>query len=192
MAQPFIAEKGVLRTSPLEKAVAARSVAAGDSSTPSTSSNSLNPANIIDPETNAPVDAAKLSAAQEAAAAGDKKSIDWLKIIGVGVGVGTAVGAGALYKTMKDLKGNQLINPRGDGKKPGLKDMGAKKADEVIASVPAKAKKKIDLYVNVPEETVRAGYIPPTKAIAAPPAKRVPKFTPSVGRDAMKVVRRLP
>lgn len=178
MAQPFIAEKGVLRSAPLQAAVSSRSAAAEGSNGPSANRASATPGSKSEklPEG---VTEQQVAEAQAKAANGDQDAIDWLKLIGVGAAVGTGY---ALHK---------VLSGRKSAKNMGADNISVDAASPNATTAVAKTvRKKPDLYIDVPEETVRAGYIePPMRKV---PAARTPKFQPSAPRQVMQAIRRLP
>lgn len=178
MAQPFVADKGVIRLSPLQKVVASREeAAAGNNPSVGRSTGDVNTSTNVKTLPDG-VSEEQVAEAQARAEAGDQDAIDWLKTLGLVGG-----GAAAAYAIHRVLK----------GRKAGIKGIGAdniavEAAPPNATSAVAKRTKPVDLYVDrkVPEAEVRAGYI-------APPVKKLPQYTPRIdGAAAMKAIRRLP
>jgi len=179
MAQPFIADKGVLRTSALEKAVASRPTSIAGGNDPDANRSTANP-NVKSNKSKLPEGVSEEQVAEAAAKAenGDQAAIDWLQSLGIAAGV---AGTGyAAYRILKSRSGKKT--PQNMGADNIATDAAAPNATSAVA----KRKPAVDLYVDrkVPEAEVRAGYI-------EPPVKKLPKFTPSVGTEVVKAIRRV-
>lgn len=156
MPSPFIAEKGVIRLSPLEKAVAARS----NSSTSATGGNgadanraTANP-NVSGNQSKLPEGVTEEQVAEAAAKAeaGDQTAIDWLKTLGIVAGV-----AGTGYAVHRILKSRAArTTPQSMGADNIATDAAAPNATSAVA----KRKPAIDLYVDRKGAEKPAGYLP--------------------------------
>lgn len=152
MAQPFIAEKGVLRVSPLEKVVAARS-------NPSSQSSEGNDASATpgskDGNKGLPpgVDEQDVVEAQAKAEAGDQTAIAWLK--GLGIAVGTAATAYGIHRVLSSRKKKTLPQM-------GADDIAATAASpNATTAVAKRARRGPDLYIDITGTQERpAGYLP--------------------------------
>lgn len=189
MPQPFAVQRGRIRLSPLQEAVAsAKSSSQGNG--PSANRSSANQSgggvgDISTPKLPEGVTPEQVADAKAKAAAGDQDAIDWLKTLGLlgGAAAGIAGGA-ALYNAVKN-------------RKPKPKTMGADKiaTDAATANssraVAKAAPKKPDLYIDLPETeyTVRSGYLDnPIPKLPAPTQPAITKESYNV----LRALRRIP
>lgn len=113
MAQPFVAEKGVLRLSPLEKAVAARVSQTGGAGVDVASVMGGGSASAADATQLPPgVTPEQVAEAQAKAANGDQSAIDWLKTIGL---IGGAAGTGYAIHRVLSGRGSKKTSKFGAG-----------------------------------------------------------------------------
>lgn len=169
MPSPFIAEKGVIRLSPLEKAVAARSTSTADGNGADANRATANP-NVAGNKSKLPEGVTEEQVAEAAAKAeaGDQTAIDWLKTLGIVAGV-----AGTGYAVHRILKSRSAkTTPQSMGADNIATDAAAPNATSAVA----KRKPTIDLYVDrsAPDGVVRAGYLPaPNKQLETGQPPRV-------------------
>jgi hypothetical protein len=182
MAQPFVAEKGVIRLSPLEKAVADRVSQTGGAGVDVASVMGGGNASAADATQLPPgVTPEDVADAQTKAANGDQAAIDWLKAIGA---IGGAAGAGyALHRVLSGRGGKKDA-------KFGAGDIGNASTSPSPSTAVTKTTPKVDLYVDRPAPIEG----PPQKLLPSPtkmPA--ITKSTPRIGgSEAIKAIRRLP
>lgn len=177
MAQPFIAEKGVIRLSPLEKAVASRNSAAGGNA--ESANRATADPNISANKQKLPDGVTEEQVAEAAAKAenGDQAAIDWLTALGITAGA--AGGGYAIYRILRN-RGSKK------GKSIGADNIAVDAASPNATSAVAKRTKPIDLYIDRSiKPTVRNPILPPEQ-------KLLPRFEPSLGSDAIRAIRRLP
>lgn len=183
---PFISQAGVLRLSPLTKAVSARSSATPgnvDANRPNnlngrSKTSSVNGAAGAEKSTKPTPK--KIAVAQEAAAAGDQASIDWLKALGIAVGTGVA--GTAAYLALRN-KGN---------KGPNGKNFGAENVDVTAAprnTSTAVARRNPTVTPLTDFEVIPNTYLEnPVRALPAPtPQPRLP----SRSTEALRNIRRI-
>lgn len=211
MPSPFIAEKGVIRLSPLEKAVAARSTSRSTggngahanraSADPTVSPKNATKTDIIDPVTGKIASEQDIAEAKAKAASGDQTSIDWLSTLGI-VGTTAVAGALAARKVSKDV-GKNFVDPAGQRSRVITpKTMGADKIATDAASpnaTSAVAKKVTPPKTVLIDPAGQRTPLPQVKSygIFADPAGTNVKmekpviFTPKVSTDVIKGIRRV-
>lgn len=178
MAQPFIAEKGVIRLSPLEKAVASSS-STNTGNGPEANRASADPTRASSqPRLPEGVTEAQIAEAAAKAENGDQAAIDWLASLGLIAGA--AAGGYAIYSVLRN-RGSKK------GASIGADNIANEAAPPNATSAVAKRTKPVDLYIDrtPPAPT------PPVKLLPAP-TKQIPRFDPALGSEAIRAIRRLP